>query len=381
MSQESHFDDIIDRRGHYSDKWGKYPSHVIPMWVADMDFDAPPCVKEALQQRVDDGVFGYTYAPKSLVQAIQQHCQSHYQWQPASAHFIHLPGLVCALHLCVRALSEANDRIIVPSPVYYHLTKAPEMSDRKLDRIPFVLKGNRWSVDLVSLEESCKKDDASMLLLCNPHNPGATVYTREELQAIHALAKRYNLYVVSDEIHCDLILSDATHIPFASLNEDAAQRTVTLMAPSKTFNIAGLGYAFAIIANSQLRQRFNKARAGLTPAPNLLALVAAEAAYTKGQAWHAELLEYLRNNCTYIRQRIAGTKIQMAKHEATYLAWLDLRAYQIDKPHDFFLKAGVGISDGEGFGAAGFIRLNFGCPRSQLEQAMNRILIALDSLS
>ena len=381
MSQASYFDEIIDRIDHNSDKWGKYSSEVIPMWIADMDFDAPKCVKEALSERVNKGVYGYSYAPKSLVQAIQEHCLQRYQWSPSSAHFIHLPGLVCALHLCVRALSEPNDRILVPSPVYYHLTKAPEMSDRKLDRIPFVLKGNRWSVDLDSLEESCKKADASMLLLCNPHNPGATVYTREELLAIHELAQRYDLRVVSDEIHCDLILSAAQHIPFASLNDDAAQRTVTLMAPSKTFNIAGLGYAFAIIANSQLRQRFNHARAGLIPAPNLFALVAAEAAYRHGQIWHQELLQYLRANCAYLRQRISGTRIHMAEHEATYLAWLDIREYHLENPHDFFLEAGVGISDGAGFGAPGFIRLNFGCPRSQLEQAMNRILIALDSQS
>lgn len=381
MSPESLFDEIIDRSSQNSDKWSKYSSEIIPMWVADMDFDSPKCVKDAIQKRVQEGVFGYSFAPKSLVQSIQQHCESHYQWQPSSAHFIHLPGLVCALHLCVRALSQPNDRIIVPSPVYYHLTKAAEMSDRNLDKIPFVLKGNRWSVDLDSLEESCKKADASMLLICNPHNPGATVYTREELQAIQSLAERYDLFVVSDEIHCDLILSDAQHIPFASLNDDAAQRSVTLMAPSKTFNLAGLGYAFAIAANSHIRQRLNKERAGLIPAPNLLALVAAEAAYRDGQTWHQELLEYLRGNCAYIRQRIAGSKIKMATHEATYLAWLDVREYGLENPHDFFLKAGVGISDGEGFGAAGFIRLNFGCPRSQLEQAMNRILIALDSLS
>ncbi|RUM56714.1 MAG: aspartate aminotransferase [Marinomonas sp.] len=381
MSQAWDFDKIIDRSQQNSDKWGKYPSDVIPMWVADMDFDSPQCIKDALIQRIDEGVFGYTYASKSLVSSIQGHCQTRYDWVPSAAHFVHLPGLVCALHLAVRALTEAQDRIIVPSPVYYHLTKAPEMSDRKLDRIPFVLKGNRWSVDLKTFEESCNKADAKMILLCNPHNPGATVYTQQELSAIHAIAKRHDLLVVSDEIHCDLILNGARHIPFASLNEDAAQRTITLMAPSKTFNIAGLGYAFAIIANSKLRQRFNQAREALIPAPNLLALVAAEAAYRDGQSWHESLLEYLRGNLHYIQERIAGTSIQMAKHEATYLAWLDVRAYQLENPHDFFVKAGVGISDGAGFGAPGFIRLNFGCSRSQLEQAMNRILIALESES
>lgn len=381
MSRESHFDTIIDRSQQNSDKWGKYSSDILPMWVADMDFDAPECVKEALSKRVQEGVFGYTYAPKSLVEAIQLHCLKHYQWQPSSAHIVHLPGLVCALHLCVRALTEAQDRIIVPSPVYYHLTKAPLMSDRVLDRIPFVLKANRWSIDLELFRKTCEKTDARMILLCNPHNPGATVYAREELLAIHEVAQANNLIVVSDEIHCDLILNGAQHIPFASLNDDAAQRTVTLMAPSKTFNLAGLGYAFAVIANTQLRQQFNQAREALIPAPNLFGLVAAEAAYRDGQAWHQALLGYLRKNCDYVRQRIEGSKIKMGVHEATYLAWLDVSEYSLKDPHDFFVKAGVGISDGAGFGAPDFIRLNFGCPRSQLEDAMNRILKALASLT
>lgn len=381
MSQGSFFDEIIDRTHSHSDKWSKYPADVIPMWIADMDFEAPQCIKDALQERVQNGVFGYTFAPKSLVEAIQAHCQERYQWQPSSAHFVHLPGLVCALHLCVRALTEPGDRIIVPSPVYYHLTKAPEMADRGLDRIPFVLKENRWAVDLERFEAACQQPAAKMILLCNPHNPGGTVYTEQELTAIQRLAEKYDLLVVSDEIHCDLILDGQPHIPFASLNEDAASRTITLMAPSKTFNIAGLGYAFAVISNAKLRQRFNQARAALIPAPNLLALVAAEAAYREGQAWHAQLLDYLRDNRDCIRHAIEPTKIKMADHDATYLAWLDVSEYRLKDPHKFFLEAGVGISDGEGFGAPGFIRLNFGCSRQQLQQALHRILTALDSLS
>ena len=381
MSLASRFDKIHDRTAQQSDKWTKYPEDVIPMWVADMDFDAPDCVKEALHKRVDEGLYGYTHPSKSLVQAIQEHCQSRYQWTPHAAHFVHLPGLVCALHLCIQALTEQEDRIVVPSPVYYHLTKAPLMAGRTLERIPFGLKENRWTVDLELLAEACAKPDAKMILLCNPHNPGATVYRREELEAIHAIAKQFDLIVVSDEIHCDLILNGAPHIPFASLNDDAANRTITLMAPSKTFNLAGLAYAFAVIANPKLRQRFNEARGALIPAPNLLALTAAESAYRGGQAWHEELITYLYKNCEYIRQRIAGTKIKMAEHEATYLAWLDISEYKLEDPQSFFAKAGVGISEGEGFGASEFIRLNFGCPRSQLEEAMNRILAALDNLS
>uniref|UniRef100_A6W136 cysteine-S-conjugate beta-lyase n=1 Tax=Marinomonas sp. (strain MWYL1) TaxID=400668 RepID=A6W136_MARMS len=367
------FDTLIDRSDMSSDKWSKYPENVIPMWVADMDFDSPDCIKEALNQRVSKGVYGYTHTPKSLVKAIQSHLSTRYGWGVSAAHLVHLPGLVCALHLSVRVFSNEGDGIVVPGPVYYHLTKAPLTSGRDLLNVDMVIEDGRWVPDMVQFEAACANPKSKMILLCNPHNPGGTVYTKAELLSIHALAKKYDLLVVSDEIHCDLILDDLPHVPFASLNKDAANRTITLMAPSKTFNIAGLGYAFAVIGNAELRQAFNKERAGLIPSPNMFGLTAAIAAYEEGQEWHDELLVYLKRNRDLVAERIAATPLKMLHLEATYLAWIDASALSLDNPYQFFVDAGVGVSDGKDFGNPNYVRLNFGCPQSILDQAMTRI--------
>lgn len=371
------FDRIIDRSEMSSDKWAKYPEQVIPMWVADMDFDAPECIKTALKERVEQGVFGYTHTPKALVLAIQNHLEARYAWSISGNHLVHLPGLVCALHLSVQTFSEKGDGIVVPGPVYYHLTRAPELAGRELHKIDMVLQDDRWLPDMQAFEAACAKQNSKMVLLCNPHNPGGTVFRREELLAIHSIAEKYDLLVVSDEIHCDLILDDLPHIPFASLNEDAAKRTITLMAPSKTFNIAGLGYAFAVIENAQLRQTFKQARAGLVASPNMLGLTAAMSAYEDGQQWHQCLLEYLCQNRDYLAQRLANTPLKMNHLEGTYLAWIDTSDVPVEDPYEFFLNAGVGVSSGKDFGNASFVRLNFGCPMSLLQQALDRIEAAL----
>jgi cystathionine beta-lyase len=371
------FDTLIDRSNLSSDKWSKYPENVIPMWVADMDFDSPDCIKKSLNQRVEEGVYGYTHTPKALGKVIQSHLSSRYDWDVSAAHLVHLPGLVCALHLSVRVFSNEGDGIVVPGPIYYHLTKAPLVSGRELLSVDMVIQNGRWLPDMAQFEAACAKSNSKMILLCNPHNPGGTVYTKTELLSIHALAKKYDLVVVSDEIHCDLILDDLPHVPFASLNQDAANRTITLMAPSKTFNIAGLGYAFAVIENAELRQAFNQEKAGLIPSPNMLGLTAAIAAYEEGQAWHQALLVYLKNNRDFLVQRITATPLKMVHLESTYLAWIDASDLQLENPYQFFLDAGVGVSDGKDFGNSNYIRLNFGCPQSILDQAMTRIEEAL----
>ncbi|ETI61485.1 MalY/PatB family protein [Marinomonas profundimaris] len=371
------FDTLIDRSNMSSDKWSKYPESVIPMWVADMDFDSPGCIKSALNQRVDDGVYGYTHTPKALIEAIRAHLIKCYGWTVSAADLVHLPGLVCALHLSVRVFSKEGEGIVVPGPVYYHLTKAPLVSGRELIGVDMVIQDGRWLPDMAQFEAACAQSNSKMMLLCNPHNPGGTVYTKAELLRFHALAKQYDLIVVSDEIHCDLILDDLPHVPFASLNQDAADRTITLMAPSKTFNIAGLGYAFAVIENTALRQTFKQEKAGLIPSPNMLGLAAATAAYEDGQTWHRALLVYLKGNRDLIVDRIAKTPLKMANLEATYLAWIDVSALEIEDPFQFFLDAGVGVSNGKDFGNPNYVRLNFGCPQSILDQALTRIEEAL----
>lgn len=376
----SNFDKDINRFNTNSDKWSKYPQDVIPMWVADMDFESPACIKEALIERVNDGVFGYTHASKALENNITQHLASRYQWKVSTNSLVHLPGLVCALHSAVRSFSEEGDTIVVPGPVYYHLNKAPLLSNRKLVSIDMQIQDGRWVPDMQAFESACAAPNSKMILLCNPHNPGGTVYTKAELEQIHAFAKQYDLVVVSDEIHCDLILDDVQHTPFASLNEDAANRSITLMAPSKTFNIAGLGYAFAVIENVSLRKKFNDDRAGLIPYPNLLGLSAANAAYEKGQEWHQDLLNYLKENRDLIENWLPTTPFKMVHLEATYLAWIDVSALKLDSPAPFFLEAGIGISDGKDFGNPNYIRLNFGCPKPRLENAIERINHALGKI-
>jgi cystathionine beta-lyase len=360
-----------------SDKWSKYPENVIPMWVADMDFDSPDCIKKALHQRVDDGVYGYTHTPKALVAAIQSHLKTRYSWEVSATNLVHLPGLVCALHLSVRIFSDEGDGIVVPGPVYYHLTKAPLLAGRNLTSVDMVIEKGRWVPDMAQFEAACAKSNSKMILLCNPHNPGGTVYTKAELISIHALAEKYNLVVVSDEIHCDLVLDGLPHVPFASLNHDASNRTITLMAPSKTFNVAGLGYAFAVIENAELRAEFNQGKTGLVASPNMLGLTAAIAAYEHGQEWHKELLVYLAKNRDFLEERLAPTPMKMLHLEATYLAWIDVSGLSLEDPYQFFLDAGVGVSNGKDFGNSNYLRLNFGCPKSTLEQAIIRIEDAL----
>ncbi|WP_240009639.1 MalY/PatB family protein [Marinomonas algicola] len=381
-NMKNEFDTIIPRTDTQSDKWSRYSKDVIPLWVADMDFTSPDVIRDAISKRLEHGIFGYTSASKSLFNSIQNHLETRYSWLINEQSIVYLPGLVCALHLGVRTFSNKEDSIVVPGPVYYHLTKAAELADRKLLHVEMQQdESQRWIPDFEALEVACSNKNSCMLLLCNPHNPGGTVYTKAELERIHKMAQANNLIVLSDEIHCDLILEDVSHVPFASLNEDAKNRTITLMAPSKTFNIAGLGFAFAVIENPKLRHLFNKEKSGIIPSPNVLGLVAAQAAYEKGQEWHKNLLVYLKSNRDFIRLKLKDTPIKFSSLEATYLEWLDVSGLQLDDPYRFFLDAGVGLSDGKDFGNPQFLRLNFGCPRPLLEEALDKMVKAINRLS
>ena len=373
--QENSLIKAKDRHNTHSIKWDKFPNDVIPMWVADMDFASPEPIIKAIQDRVSDGVFGYTKAAPELDKAIIDNAKNNYQWDIKANQIDYLPGLVCALHVAVRAFTKEDEAVIIPGPVYFHLTKAAELANRKIHSIPMQLINDRWLPDMQAFADACADTKSKLILLCNPHNPGGTVFSRDELLQIHALAAQYDITVVSDEIHCDLILDEGlTHIPFASLNQDAASRTVTLMAPSKTYNVAGLGLAYSVTQNLTLKNKFNLARSGIMPDPNLLAFDATQAAYTQCQDWHQDLIKYLRKNRALIQQRLAPTQCKMSQIEATYLAWIDVSYLKLDNAEAYFLKAGVAISDGKQFGNPNFIRLNFGCSYQQLDQALTRLL-------
>ncbi|MHA7846626.1 MalY/PatB family protein [Serratia sp. D1N4] len=377
------FDQWIDRSHSDSVKWAKYRDRdVIPLWVADTDFLSPPSVIDALQQRVAHGVFGYGYPSPELGQIFTQRMAERYGWHIRPEWLVFLPGLICGLNLCVRAFTTEGQGTLAPSPIYPPFRKAAKFAGRAQRQIPLRLENQRWVLDLNSAEPLLEGHER-LLMLCNPQNPGGTVYRREELLEQHEFARRHDLIVCSDEIHCDLLLEPGLqHIPFASLNDDAAQRSITLMSPSKTFNIAGLGASLAIIPDNELRLQLCRARSGIVPEVDILALVAAQAAYSGGQQWLDEQLDYLRGNRDLVIGRINQMpSLQLHPVEATYLAWIDCSGLAVDNPHAFFEQAGVGLSPGLDFGDRRFVRLNFGCRRELLTEALDRMAQAIQRLS
>jgi len=373
------FDTIIDRSNTGSEKWDKYKGRdIIPLWVADMDFRSPPVVIEALHERVSHGVFGYTHPSQGLIDAVLGHLERDFGWRIKPEWIVWLPGLVCGLNVLCRAVGETDDEVVTFTPVYPPFLSAPPLSQRKLVTVPLHLRNGRWEADLEELERAITPQ-TKLLLLCSPHNPVGRCWSREELLGFAELATRHNLVIGSDDIHAGLILDkDKRHIPIATLSPEIARRTITLLAPSKTYNIPGLGCSFAVIPDQELRNNFRKAKGRIVPHVNALGYTAAEAAYRDGEEWRMALIDYLRANRDLVIEavkRMPGLSITPV--EATYLAWLDTRQRGIEHPGRFFEEAGVGLSDGSDFCGPGFVRLNFGCARSLLQEALQRMEHAL----
>lgn len=367
------FNQWIDRRHSDSLKWHKYGDRdVLPLWVADSDFRSPPSVIEAIKQRAEHGVFGYGATPTGLIDITLSRLAQRYNWQIEPDWIVLLPGVVCGLNLSVRAFTESGESTVSPTPIYPPFRGAAKLADRAQVNLPLRLQDDRW---MMNLDNSAMQGNERLLMLCNPQNPGGTVYRRDELEAQLAFAQQHDLIVCSDEIHCDLLLSPgAQHIPFAALSEDAAQRSITLLSPSKTFNIAGLGASLAIIPNPELRARFKRVREGIVPGVDILALVAAEAAWRDGDAWLAAQLDYLRANRDWLVAQVnALPELQMAAPEATYLGWIDASRLDVANPMAYFEQHGLGFSPGHDFGDDNFVRFNFGCTRATLEQAVTRL--------
>lgn len=375
------FDEGIDRRHSDCKKWHKFAEDVLPMWVADMDFRSPDCIIDALHQRVSHGVFGYGDIPHRLIDTVVERMATRYQWQIKPEWVVVLPGIVTGLNLSVRAFTAPEEASITPTPIYPPFKKSAVLAGRPQLHAPLRLDAERWVMDLSSLSPQLTGKE-KLLMLCNPQNPGGTVYRREELEQQLAFAQRHDMVVCSDEIHCDLLLEPGVrHIPFATLSEDAEQRCITLISPSKTFNIAGLGASIAIIANPELRRRFNKTREGIVPSVDILALTAATAAWRDGEPWLEALLPYLRRNRDRLVESVNGMKgLTMTSPEGTYLGWIDASGLGVDNPALFFQQAGLGFSPGSEFSGAGFVRVNFGCPSFMLEEAIKRMTAAVNTL-
>lgn len=365
-----------------SQKWHRYGEEVLPLWVADMDFVSPPAVIEALRARVEHGVFGYGLVPDSLRQTLCRWSAAHYGWDIEPDWQLWLPGVVPALHLASLALTRPGDGVLTVTPIYPPFLKVAERTGRLPQqaalRAPSA-PGEPWTLDLEALEAAITSE-TRLLLWCQPHNPTGRVWRHEELAGLAELVERHDLLVVSDELHCDLLLDEgARHRPLAAAFPALASRTLTLWAPSKTFNLAGLTCACAVIPDDDMRQRFAALARGLQPDGNVLGLVAAEAAYAQGEPWRQALLDVLRaHRRTLIERAARWPGVVFSAPESTYLAWLDLRRAPAlsgaASPQQALLeRAGVALSDGADFGWPGFVRLNFGTTASQLEAALERL--------
>jgi cystathionine beta-lyase len=384
------FDRVIARRGTGSSKWFKYPPDVLPLTVADMDFASPEPVVRALRERVEHGVFGYGHQLEvtELSEVFADRLQKRYGWRVSPEALVLIPGVIPGFNVACRMLASAGEGIAMQTPLYPPLLRVPGNIGLRFDEVPLARDASgRYSVDHGAFEAAIRPD-TRIFLLCNPHNPVGRVFTRDELAGLAEICLRHGVAIVSDEIHCDLVYSGHRHLPIASLDPEIADRTITLMAPSKTFNLAGLKSSLAIIPNRTLRERFVAARLDLVQTANILGYTAALAAYRDGQPWLDDLLRYLEANRDFLARYVAAQLpgVSMVAPEGTYLAWLDCRAAALphNDPFAFFLERGkVAFNDGALFGThgRGFVRLNFGSPRTQLEQGLARMREALLSTS
>jgi cysteine-S-conjugate beta-lyase len=378
------FDRVVDRRASDSNKWHKFPADVLPLWVADMDFPSPPAVVDALRARVEHGFFGYLKEHNELPEVVADRVAKRYSWRVSPEAVVTLPGVIAGFNQALRALTSPGDGVLVQTPVYPPILRAAGNHGLRRDEHALTRGADgRYTVDLDTFATSLR-DGTRAFLLCSPHNPVGRLFERAELEGMAEACLRRDVVIVADEIHCDLLLDGRPHVPVASLAPEVERRTITLMAPSKTFNLPGLKCAVGIIPDAGLRQRFVAAAADLVPKLNVLGYTAALAAYREGDDWLEALLAYLRGNRDFllaeVRARLPG--VAVAPPEATYLAWLDCRAAApaAADPYTFFLeRARVALNDGKAFGpgGAGFVRLNFGCPRRLLVQALERMSAAL----
>ena len=378
MQVQFDFERGINRRETGSLKWQKYRDRdILPMWVADMDFASPVQIQEALRARVDHGVYGYTVPYTSVEDATIEYMRSSHNLEIRREWLVWMPGLVPALNTASRAYENPGDAVLTNTPVYPPFLSAPGWQNKELLAVPLKIDEEKdcYVFDFEAMEAAVT-ERTRLFILCNPHNPVGRAWSRSELLELLAFCRRHDLLVISDEIHCDLILdASRKHHTFLSLDPWAYDHSLTLMAPSKTYNIPGLSCSFIIIPNPELRIRFQQASRGMITEVNCLGYVGCEAAYRHGEPWRQELIGVLRDNyeLTYrfVRERLP--QIHMFPMEATYLAWLDMRALGLEAPDRHFEEHGVGLSNGALFGSPGFLRLNFGCPRKMLETALDRI--------
>lgn len=379
----SQFDKVIDRKHSNSMKWDKYKGQdILPMWVADMDFEVAEPIKQALVERVEHGIFGYTVAGDEFRQAIVDHLKREYDWDVDTDWIVAMPGVVTGMAVCCRAFCEDNDEIMVNPPIYHHFYDSHEGKRQTLVKVPLTKSAKRWTYDILAMQQACKPD-LTMLMMCTPHNPTGTVFEQSELQQVGDMCAQNNMVIVSDEIHCDLVIDGKSkHIPTAVACPEHTDRIITLMSASKTWNLAGLNASFAIISNAQRREQFLAASKSIVPIVPPLALTVTQAAFEHGGPWRSALLKYLWSNYKKIEAELATIPgLELEPLQATYLAWIDATELGLSNTQAYFEEHGVGLSSGEQFGQAQFIRLNFACPASVLDEVLARMRVAVERLN
>ncbi|HVQ74843.1 MAG TPA: MalY/PatB family protein [Candidatus Binatia bacterium] len=378
------FDRVIERRHTESNKWYKFGPGVLPLWVADMDFPSPEPVVRALRERVEHGIYGYIAEQPEFYEVMTERLWKRFRWRVAPEAIILQPGVIPSFNMVARAVAQPGDGILMQVPVYPPILRCPGNIGLTRDEAPLARgRDGRYEIDWDAFARAIHPR-TRMFLLCNPHNPVGRVFHHVELERMAELCLRHGLVICADEIHGDLVFAGQQHVPIATLGPEVEARTITMMAPSKTFNLAGLKASVAIIPDRALRERFIAARVDMVHGVNVFGYTALVAAYRDGQEWLDALLPYLEANRDFlaesVRARLPG--VQMAPPEGTYLAWLDCReALPGEDPFTFFLeKARVAFNDGKTFGPGGegFVRLNFGCPRPLLVEGLERMSQALD---
>lgn len=386
------FDEIVQRKHTDCLKYDNVKEifgteEILPMWIADMDFKTPDFIVEAIRKRLDHELLGYTYCCKRWRPAIQNWVSRHYNWSIEPEEIGFVGGIVPAISFALQCFTKAGDKVLIQPPVYHPYHHVTHDLERTLVLSPLKLVDGQFTIDFADFEEKIK--GCKVFLLCNPHNPGGRVWTREELERMCEICVKNGVLVISDEIHCDMALKGYRHIPFASINEDAKNNCITLMAASKTFNIAGLKSSYHIIQNEEIRNRYNAfLRKSELDTAHVFATGPVATAYEGGDEWLAQMLEYVEGNIDFMEQYLKEKmpKMGMIRPQASYLVFLDARGLGL--PHDqlveFFIReAKVGMNDGAMFGeeGSGYMRMNLGCPRSVLEKALNQIKMAYDKIA
>ena len=389
-----HFDQIIDRtntnsiKHTFDESKGKTPD-MVPLWVADMDFRSPDEVIDRIRERCEHGIFGYTRVSGEYLNAVQGWFERRFGWKTESEWMVRTPGVVYAVSAAISALTEKGDAVLIQSPVYYPFARSIEAAERRTVRSSLLFDGRRYTIDFDEFEKKIVEEKVKLFILCSPHNPVGRVWTKAELARMGEICLKHNVYVVSDEIHCDFVWKGFVHTPFATVSEEMRDISITCTAPSKTFNLAGMKTSNIFIPNPEIREKFKGVLSSWhCGEPAIFGLTACQAAYEGGREWLEQLKEYLKGNLDFVRNYLKENipQIKLIEPEGTYLVWLDCRELGLsEKELEQFIaqKAKLWLDDGIIFGKAGegFERVNIACPRATLKEALERLKKAAATLT